>query len=221
MTGIAPLVLFDLDGTLVDSAVDLLAAMNTILTGEGRAPVALATLRPAVSRGGRAMLEVAFPDLAAHDREARLQPFLDVYAQAVAIHSTPFKGIDSVLDAIETAGSRWGVVSNKPHYLAVPVVESMGWTARCAALFGGDSLPRKKPDPDQLLAAASLLGVPAGACVYVGDDQRDIEAARRAGMKSIAVLWGYRMDGDDPLTWGADALCDAPEDLLRPGMLSR
>ncbi len=221
MTGIAPLVLFDLDGTLVDSAVDLLAAMNTILAREGRQALSLAALRPAVSRGGRAMLATAFPDLGPEDLEARLQPFLDVYAQAVAIHSTPFKGIDTVLGAIEAAGARWGVVSNKPHYLAVPVVDSMGWTARCAALYGGDSLPRKKPDPDQLLAAASLLGVPAADCVYVGDDQRDIEAARRAGMKSVAALWGYRMDGDDPLAWGADVLCDLPEDLLRPGLLSR
>ena len=218
---IAPLVLFDLDGTLVDSALDLWAAMNLILQREGRAPMPLSTLRQAVSKGGRAMLAAAFPDLDAEARELRLQPFLDVYAAAVARHSTPFDGIAEVLDAIEASGARWGVVSNKPHWLAVPVVESMGWTTRSAALYGGDSLPRKKPDPDQLLAAAADNRVAPEHCVYVGDDERDIEAARRAGMKAVAALWGYRVDGDDPAAWRADLYCEAPHDLLAPGALAR
>ncbi len=218
---VAPLVLFDLDGTLVDSAVDLWSAMNVILQGEGRAAMPLSALRPVVSQGGRAMLAAAFPDLDAEARESRLQPFLDVYAAAVATHSTPFDGIAEVLDAIEAAGARWGIVSNKPHWLAVPVVESMGWTTRSAALYGGDSLPRKKPDPDQLLAAAADNGVAPVHCVYVGDDERDIAAARRAGMKSVAALWGYRLDGDDPAAWQADLYCAAPRDLLAPGALAR
>lgn len=218
---IAPLVLFDLDGTLVDSAVDLWSAMNVILEREGRPAMPLSALRPAVSKGGRAMLAAAFPDLEADVRERHLQPFLDVYAAAVAMHSTPFDGIAEVLHLIEASGARWGVVSNKPHWLAVPVVESMGWAGRSAALYGGDSLPRKKPDPDQLLAAATDNGVAPGDCVYVGDDERDIEAARRAGMKSVAALWGYRLDGDDPTAWGADLYCEAPRDLLAPGALAR
>jgi phosphoglycolate phosphatase len=217
----APLVLFDLDGTLVDSAVDLWTAMNRILAREGRPPMSLSALRPAVSKGGRAMLATAFPDLDGEARELRLQPFLELYAAAVATHSTPFEGIAEVLAAIESAGARWGVVSNKPHYLAVPVVESMGWTTRCAALYGGDSLARKKPDPDQLLAAAADTGVAPGDCIYVGDDERDIEAARRAGMKSVAALWGYRLEGDDPAAWAADVYCELPRDLLAPGVLSR
>jgi 2-phosphoglycolate phosphatase len=218
--GIAPLVLFDLDGTLVDSAVDLLAAVNVVLAREGRPPVALETIRPAVSRGGRAMLAAAFPDMDPDEREARLQPFLAVYAEAVAVHSTPFDGIEQVLAAIEAAGARWGIVTNKPHYLAVPIVETLGWSARCRALLGGDSLPRKKPDPDQLLAAAAENGVAPSDCVYVGDDARDIEAARRAGMKSVAALWGYRLHDDDPLAWRADASAETPADLLRPGLLA-
>ena len=217
----APLVLFDLDGTLVDSAVDLWAAMNVILGRQGRAAMALSALRPAVSKGGRAMLAAAFPDLDVQAREQHLQPFLDVYAAAVATHSTPFDGIADVLDAIEASGARWGVVSNKPHWLVVPVVESMGWTARSAALYGGDSLPRKKPDPDQLLAAAADNGVAPERCLYVGDDERDIEAARSAGMKSVAALWGYRPDGDDPAAWLADLYCETPGDLLAPGALAR
>jgi N-acetyl-D-muramate 6-phosphate phosphatase len=220
VTGIAPLVLFDLDGTLVDSAVDLLNALNVILLREDRAPVLLAQLRPAVSRGGRAMLGVGFPDLEAEAREVFLQPFLDVYADAVARHSTPFEGVEEVLAAIESAGSRWGIVTNKPAYLAEGVVATMGWTRRCATLLGGDSLPRKKPDPDQLLHACAQLRVPPSRCVYVGDDERDIIAARNAGMRSVAALWGYRLHHDDPMTWNADRRADVPRDLLRPGLLA-
>ena len=217
--GIAPLVLFDLDGTLVDSAVDLLNAINVIAQRESAPAVTLASLRPHVSRGGRAMLAVAFPDRDAEQRELLLQPFLDVYAGSVSAHSTPFDGVAEVLDAIEATGSRWGIVSNKPHYLAVDVVAGMGWTERCAILLGGDSLSRRKPDPDQLLHACTVLGVPAGSCVYVGDDERDIIAARNAGMKSIAALWGYRLPTDDPRAWNASLSIEWPMQLLEAGVL--
>jgi N-acetyl-D-muramate 6-phosphate phosphatase len=220
VSGIAPLVLFDLDGTLVDSAVDLLNALNVILGREGRPALSLSQLRPVVSKGGRAMLGVGFPELDAREREAFLQPFLDVYADAVARHSTPFEGVAEVLAAIEGAGSRWGIVTNKPAYLAEGVVATMGWRQRCAVLLGGDSLPRKKPEPDQLLHACAQLQVPPSRCVYVGDDERDIVAARNAGMRSVAALWGYRLDDDHPAAWGADSHADLPRDLLRPGLLS-
>ena len=221
MTGVSikPLVLFDLDGTLVDSAVDLLNALNVIARREGIDPLPLAAIRPVVSKGARAMLAVAFPERSAEQREVLWQPFLDVYAEAVAIHSTPFLGVAEVLDAIEASGSRWGIVTNKPHYLAVGVVASMGWTQRSAILIGGDSLPRKKPDPDQLLHACQSLGQPPSACVYVGDDERDILAARNAGMKSVAALWGYRQEHEEPRLWQADAYAEQPIDMLRPGML--
>ncbi len=217
----APLVLFDLDGTLVDSAVDLLQALNVILQREGKAPVSLEQLRPVVSKGGRAMLGVGFPERSPEQRELLLQPFLDVYADAVAQHSTPFDGVEAVLAGIEASGSRWGIVTNKPYYLAVGVVASMGWTQRSAILLGGDSLPRKKPEPDQLLHACEQLQVPAEACVYVGDDERDIQAARAAGMKSVAALWGYRQAHEDPLAWAPDVCAEQPRDLLRPGLLER
>jgi phosphoglycolate phosphatase len=220
-TAMAPLILFDLDGTLVDSAVDLLNALNIIVAREGGRPQSLAAIRPVVSKGARAMLAVAFPDRDAAQRELLLQPFLDVYARAVATHSTPFDGVAEVLTAIEAAGSRWGIVTNKPHYLAVGVVETMGWSARNAILIGGDTLPKKKPDPDQLFLAAETLGVAAADCIYVGDDERDIVAARNAGMKSVAALWGYREAHEDPRDWNPDAFADNPPDLMRPGMLSR
>jgi phosphoglycolate phosphatase len=220
-TGIAPLILFDLDGTLVDSAVDLLNALNVIAVREGAMPLPLASIRPVVSKGARAMLSVAFPERDPEQRELLLQPFLDVYAEAVATHSTAFEGIAEVLDAIEAAGSRWGIVTNKPHYLALGVVASMGWTERSAVLIGGDSLPRKKPDPDQLFHACEILGVPPGDCVYVGDDERDIVAARNAGMKSVAALWGYRGAHEDPRDWKPDAFAELPLDMIAPGTLSR
>ena len=218
---IAPLILFDLDGTLVDSAVDMLNALNVIAMREGVLPLPLSSIRPMVSKGARAMLAVAFPDRDAAQRELLLQPFLDVYADAVATHSTPFDGVAEVLDAIEAAGSRWGIVTNKPHYLALGVVASMGWSERSAILIGGDTLARRKPDPDQLFMACETLGVSPDDCVYVGDDERDIIAARNAGMKSVVALWGYREAHENPRDWMPDAFADVPLDMIRPGTLSR
>jgi 2-phosphoglycolate phosphatase len=218
---IAPLVLFDLDGTLVDSAVDLLNALNRVVVDAGRAALPLSAIRPVVSKGARAMLGAAFPDESPDVREARVAPFLAYYADAVAHHSTPFDGIADVLAAIEGQGSRWGIVTNKPLYLARGVVDSMGWRERCAVLVGGDSLPRKKPDPDQLLLACDELAVAPAACVYVGDDERDIVAARAAGMASVAALWGYREAHEDPATWLADRSVAEPRGLLDPGVLAQ
>lgn len=215
----APVILFDLDGTLVDSAVDLLNALNVIVGQAGKPPLSLAEIRPVVSKGARAMLAVAFPELHEEERLRYLQPFLDCYQRAVAEYSTPFADIESVLNAIESAGSRWGIVTNKPHYLAVEVVRSMGWSHRSAVLIGGDTLPRKKPDPDQLFHACELLAVQASDCIYVGDDERDVLAAKHAGMKSVAALWGYREAHDDPEQWKADAMAERPLDLLRPAVL--
>jgi phosphoglycolate phosphatase len=218
-TTMAPVILFDLDGTLVDSAVDLLNALNVIVQQAGKPALGLAELRPVVSKGARAMLAVAFPELSDEQRLTYLQPFLDCYQQAVAQHSTPFADIESVLSAIEANGSRWGIVTNKPYYLAKEVVQSMGWTHRTAVMIGGDTLPRKKPDPDQLFHACELLAVQASDCVYVGDDERDVLAAKRAGMKSVAALWGYREAHDDPKNWQADVMCNMPLDLLQPAVL--
>ena len=218
--GVAPLVLFDLDGTLVDSAVDLFNAINVLAARIGHAPATLERLRPVVSKGARAMLAIAFPDYDEVQREGLRQPFLDIYESAISLHSTPFDGIEDVLAGIEVAGARWGIVSNKPHYLCVGVVRAMGWSDRSAVLLGGDSLPRRKPDPDQLLHACAACSVPAAQSVYVGDDERDIVAARNAGMKSVAALWGYRLEHEDPYAWAANAAVEAPRDLLLPGLLA-
>jgi N-acetyl-D-muramate 6-phosphate phosphatase len=212
--GFPALVLFDLDGTLLDSAPDFVATIDRMRAARGAPPITLAELRPHVSRGSRAMLATAFAQLDAQSREAMVPEFLDVYQQELARHGPVFDGVEDLLAAIEAAGSRWGIVTNKPEYLARLLLPLLGWQARCAVLVGGDTLPVRKPDPLPLLHAARLLGVEPADCAYVGDDARDIEAARAAGMPSIAALWGYRLGDDDPMTWQADAIVDSPLALL-------
>ena len=214
-------VLFDLDGTLVDSAPDLLAAVNSVLADDGRESIDIATLRPVVSKGARAMLAVAFPDDSSSQREARVPAMLAHYANAIARHTRPFDGIESLLARIEDAGKHWGIVTNKSAALAQAVVGAMGWNDRCGAMVGGDTLLAAKPDPAPLLHACALLGVDQSRCVYVGDDQRDIQAARAAAMPSVAALWGYRQAHEDPYTWGAEWVIAHPDDLFRALVVSR
>ena len=206
-------VLFDLDGTLVDTAPDLCNAVNHVLAGLGRAAVPLARLREVVSKGGRAMLAVALPDLDDAARDALLPPFLARYAEALAVESEPFTGVPALLDALDARGVRWGIVTNKPEALAAGVVAGMGWVARCAVLVGGDTLPLRKPDPAPLHLACERLAIEPALCLTGGDDARAVLAARAAGMPSAAALWGYRLPGEDPLQWGADHAAAVPADL--------
>jgi len=208
------LVLFDLDGTLLDSAPDFVATVATLRSRRGEPPMMPQALRPHVSRGARAMIAAAFPALDESEREAMVQPFLDAYRQELGRHGAPFEGVEELLAAIEDAGSRWGIVTNKPEALARALLPLLGWDKRCAVLVGGDTLPVRKPDPAPLLHAARAQGLGPRDCAYVGDDERDILAARAAGMPSIAALWGYRLDSDDPLSWEASAVAGAPRDLL-------
>ena len=208
--------LFDLDGTLLDSAPDMLATVNAMRGRRGIAPMVLADIRPFVSRGARAMTGAAFPAWNGDEVAAAVPEFLDLYAAELGKHCAPFAGIPELLDALEAQGSRWGIVTNKPEKLARDLMPLLGWDTRCAVLIGGDSLPERKPHPLPLLHSAEVLGVAPSRCVYVGDDRRDIESARAAGMPSIAALWGYRMDGDEPAAWGAEVMVDAPHDLLDP-----
>ena len=212
------LVLFDLDGTLLDSAPDMVATVNRMRAARGQGPMALAELRPHVSKGSRAMSAAAFPELGGEVPAEMIREFLDVYEQELGKHSALFDGVTELLDAIEAAGSRWGIVTNKPEYLARQVMPKLGWETRCAILIGGDSLPQRKPHPLPLLHSAQALGVAIEDCVYVGDDQRDIDAARSAGMRSVVALWGYRLDDDDPAHWGGDALVHDVRGLLDPAL---
>jgi phosphoglycolate phosphatase len=214
------LVLFDLDGTLLDSAPDMVATIDRMRAARGQGPMALEDLRPHVSKGSRAMSAAAFPALGGEVPMEMIREFLDAYEQELGKHSLLFDGVAELLDAIEADGARWGIVTNKPEYLAQQVIPQLGWASRCAILLGGDSLPQRKPHPLPLLHSAETLGVDIGDCVYVGDDQRDIDAARAAGMRSIVALWGYRPDGDDPGTWGGDVLVESARDLLAPALWS-
>ena len=194
-SSIAPLVLFDLDGTLVDSAPDLEQAMNRYLAELDLPAVNSSAFRRRVSQGGRAMLRLTF---AGEDDDAlglRLPRFLSIYADSIAECSGLFDVMREVLDAINAAGSRWGVVSNKPFVLAEKLVSVLGLDDECALLFGGDSLPTRKPDPEPLRVACEHLGVEVCDAVYVGDDRRDIDAARAAPMPSLKRYWaGATMD---------------------------
>ena len=207
-------VLFDLDGTLLDSAPDMAATVNRMRAARGVPPMPLAALRPHVSKGARAMSAAAFPDLGGEVPAETVREFLDVYAGELGRHGRPFDGIEAMLAALEADGARWGIVTNKPEHLARALMPLLGWEARSAILVGGDTLAERKPHPLPLLHAAGALGFAPADCVYVGDDERDIVAARAAGMRSLAALWGYRLHHDDPLTWEADAMVEAPVDLL-------
>lgn len=200
-------VLFDLDGTLADTAPDLIAAVNRLLVEESRAPLSESMLRPLLSKGGRALLARAFADLDDASRESLLTRFLAAYAETLAVHTRPFAGVETLLATIEARGWPWGIVTNKPEALARGVVDGLGWSTRAKILIGGDTLPLRKPAPEPLLLAAERLGIVPAECLYVGDDARDVEAAKAARMPSVAALWGYREAHEDPLTWAADVVC--------------
>ena len=206
-------VFFDLDGTVVDSAPDLIAAMMRLRAELGETAADMSVIGHVVSKGGRAMLRKAFPAADEPRIEELLPRFLDLYADAIATHTRTYPGIDEVLAALEARGLRWGVVTNKPGRLARALMSAIALDQRCAALVSGDCLPQRKPDPAPLLHACVLAGVDAAHSIYVGDDARDIEAGRRAGMATIAAGWGY-LNGEDPLTWQADVVAATPHDLL-------
>jgi len=206
-------VFFDLDGTLVDSAPDLVAAMQRLRAELNEGPADAAAVGAVVSKGGRAMLRRGFPDADDARIEALLPRFLDIYAADIAVSSRPYAGIDAVLASLEARRIPWGVVTNKAGWLARALIEKLTLTDRCAALVSGDCLPQKKPDPAPLLRACELAQVAAADSIYIGDDARDIEAGRRAGMRTVAAAWGY-LAGEDPYTWGADCVLATPGDLL-------
>lgn len=215
-----PVVLFDLDGTLVDSSVDLLAAVNDVRAREGLAPVPVTQILGVISQGARAILAQGIPELSDAEREARLADTINIYRGHIGRHGGLFPGITEVLAHIETQGSRWGVVTNKQEELAVIVLEQLGLSERCAVLIGGDTLARAKPDPMPVRVACERLGASPSQAAFIGDDVRDITAGRAAGTRVIAVRWGFHPVDEDPVDWGADTVIDTPLDLLRDGVLT-
>ncbi|GAC1630217.1 MAG: HAD-IA family hydrolase [Nevskia sp.] len=208
-------VLFDLDGTLLDSAPDLGLAANLVREGLGMAPLPLDDYRPQASNGARGLLKVAL-DIAPGqaDYEMHKDAFLRHYQANLVTHTRAFDGVPELLAALDEAGLRWGVVTNKVGWLARPVMAGTGLAARAACLVAGDSTPHPKPAPDGLLLAARELGLAAGDCIYVGDDLRDIVAGHAAGMRTVAAGWGYLGAHPDLSTWQADAIAMTPQALI-------
>lgn len=219
-------VLFDLDGTLVDTAPDLAGAVNALRAELGRAALPLEHIRPHVSNGGSALTRLALglnplpgacpqgsgvPDAAAFD--AHRTRLLQHYRGGLARQSRPFPGMPALLRRLEALGLPWGVVTNKPAWLTEPLLKALGLAARAGCVVSGDGPAGRKPEPGPLLHAARLMGVDPGSCVYVGDAARDIEAATRAGMPALVATFGYIEPGARPETWGAAALCPSPAGL--------
>lgn len=206
-------ILFDLDGTLADTAPDLAAAVNRLRTERGLEPTPYAVLRPTASAGARGMIGAAFGLTPADQgyEELRLAWF-DNYQAAMAVHSTLFGGVIELLDGLAEAGIAWGIVTNKPARFTDPLVPQIG-LAHAGCIISGDTMAHPKPHPAPLLEGARRLGVAPEQCWYVGDDLRDIEAGHAAGMITVACAWGY-CGAIAPATWGAEHLLATPADLL-------
>ncbi len=208
-------VLFDLDGTLADTAPDLAGALNQLLAERGRLPVPVERARPMTSSGARGMLRVGFGVDPAHsDYEPLKARFLDLYAARLCQATRLYDGIAEVLATLDARGIAWGVVTNKAERFTVPLLEALDLRPRAACIVGGDTTTAAKPHPDPLLHAARALALPVAHCLYVGDDLRDVQAARAAGMPVLAAAWGYLGEDADPLQWGADAVIDSPLAVL-------
>ncbi|UVW29862.1 HAD family hydrolase [Massilia sp. H6] len=207
-------ILFDLDGTLADTAPDLAAAVNWLRTERGLAPTPYAVLRPTASAGARGMIGAAF-GLAPGDAgyEALRLQWFDRYQDHMAVHSSLFGGVAELLLGIEQAGMAWGIVTNKPSRFTDPLIPQIG-LSHAGCIVSGDTTAHAKPHPDPLLEGARRLGIDPAHCWYVGDDKRDIEAGQAAGMVTVACNWGY-CGAIEPSTWGADYQLDTPADLLQ------
>lgn len=207
-------VLFDLDGTLADTAGDLGAALNTLRVARGLEPLPLATLRPHASAGARGLIGVGLDIHPGDDEfEPLRQAFLDAYMACLADSTCLFDGMAELLLRLEAANMPWGVVTNKPHRFTLPVMAGLQLQARAATIISGDSTAHAKPHPLPLLTACEQAGISASATLYVGDDLRDIQAAQAAGMPSAVAGWGY-LGGDTPVPdWGADIICPHPMDI--------
>jgi phosphoglycolate phosphatase len=208
-------VLFDLDGTLIDSAPDLAGAANELRAAHGLPALPYAVFRPMVGSGARGMVGVAFDVGPQHERFIELRDdFLRLYEQRMTNETRVFDAMLPVLDALEQCQRPWGIVTNKAARFTDPLVRSLGLTPRAKAVVAGDTTPHSKPHPAPLLEAARRVGCEPAQCVYVGDDVRDVLAGRAAGMTTVVAGWGYHGAGDPIEAWGAEYIVSQPADLL-------
>ena len=208
-------VLFDLDGTLLDTAPDLAAALNTVLEENRQPTLPFESIRPVVSHGGIALIKLGF-GLQQDDPnfEPLRQRLLTVYRENISRHTILFPGMETVLQTIEQRGLNWGIVTNKPGWLTDPLLKNLQLYDRAACVVSGDTLQERKPHPAPLLHACKLANSLPEQCLYVGDAQRDIEAGENAGMYTMVALFGYFTAEDQPHRWGASYSIDEPAGLL-------
>lgn len=207
------LILFDLDGTLVDTAPDMVKALQEMQLDHGYDPVSYALGRSNVSNGAMGLLRVAFPDIDEEGRRSMIGEYVERYAERLCEDSTIFAGLDLLLDSLDQAGCPWGVVTNKPERLTNPLLEQLGLASRSVCAISGDTLAVRKPEPAPLLLGCDIAGVEPDRTIYVGDAARDIEAGQRAGTATIAAGYGYITEDDDAREWGADMIALTADEL--------
>ena len=208
-------VLFDLDGTLADTAPDLAGILAHLQLENGLAPTPFEVLRPQVSNGVRGLLGAGFgltPDAPAYADLA--QRFLTLYAASLYVETCLFPGISELLDSLDERSIVWGVVTNKAERFARPIIEALGLAGRSICVVGGDTVARAKPFPDPLLHACKLAALDPVRCIYVGDDIRDIKAGKAAGMRTLAAAYGYLGSNEPIEAWAADAIINHPLEIL-------
>jgi phosphoglycolate phosphatase len=214
-------VLFDLDGTLIDTAPDMGGALNNLLIEENLAPISLDIIRPYVSQGGLVLTKLGFSE---HVPESEIEPlrlrFLDHYRAIVAKDSVLFDSFEQVLEELEAQTIPWGIVTNKPEWLTAPLLQQMALDQRAAVVICGDTLEHRKPHPLPLIVAAETIGIACENCVYVGDDQRDVDAGRAANMKTLIAAYGYIERDTNLDEWQAEGIIEHPLDLLSHPLLN-
>ncbi|CAG1000250.1 N-acetyl-D-muramate 6-phosphate phosphatase [Burkholderiales bacterium] len=207
-------VLFDLDGTLADTAGDLAGALNRVRADQGQPPMPVESLRRHASSGARGLLAAGMGLVPGGEGyESAREAFLRHYAACLVDTTRLFDGVEEMLAGIEARGLAWGIVTNKAERYTGPVVVALGLADRAGTIVSGDTTPHPKPHPAPLLHAASALRLPPSHCVYVGDDRRDIDAGNSAGMPTLVAHWGYLGNGDPPSSWPARGWLDTPRDL--------
>jgi phosphoglycolate phosphatase len=207
-------VLFDLDGTLVDTAPDLICCLNKALIAHGYSEIEALAVKPYISFGALPMINFAVADADAAMKNRLLEFMLDAYQNNIAEHSLFYPGMQDTLAAIENLGLKWGVVTNKRERFTLPLMAALQLSARAACIVSGDTTGNSKPHPEPMLAACKQAGVKPENCVFIGDAAHDIAAGKNTNMKTLAAVYGYLQDDDQPENWGADALIRLPQNLL-------
>jgi len=208
-------VLFDLDGTLLNTAPEFLSAINKTRLADGLSPMLLEQIKPLISKGSEAIISKAYKyKLNSREFRERHQRFLLNYWNVLGDEAVLFNGMSEVLETIESSGRVWGIVTNKPSKMTAPLLKKLNLFDRAACVVSGDTTSHPKPHPAPILKACSIIGQQLNDCIYIGDDQRDIVAASAAGVRSIIALYGYMGSDDQPNKWGASTMIEQPSDLI-------